>query len=327
MSRPLRIEYPGAWYHVMNRGAGRRAIFASDDDRRLFLSLLGELDETFAVETHAYCLLGNHYHLLLHTPRGHLGRAMRHLGGVYTQRVNRRAARDGPLFRGRYKAILVDAESYLLQLGRYIHLNPTSAGLCDRPQDYRWSSYPAYLGAVPAPAWLCREPTLRLLGRTGAAKRYRAFVEEGLDEETAAFYARGRLDPLFGDAAFRRAVAGRRLAGDRAIEIPDRRRVVAAPSLGRIIRVTAEEFGCAPRELQSVRRGRGRRNLPRGVAMALGRSAGGHPLAAIARAFGLGHYASVAKAIGRFKRLEREDRALARRVRRIRARLGGTKND
>ena len=128
MARPLRIEYPGAWYHAMNRGASGRAIFQSDRDRHAFLALFGDIAATFGVEVHAYCLMGNHYHLLLRTPRGNLSRALRHLNGVYTQRYNRTHGTDGPLFRGRFKAVLVDADTYLAALSRYIHLNPVTAG-------------------------------------------------------------------------------------------------------------------------------------------------------------------------------------------------------
>ncbi len=118
MSRPLRIEYPGAWYHVMNRGASGRTIFRSDRDWHTFLSLLGDLAATFAVEVHAYCLMGNHYHLLIHTPRGILSGAMRHLNSLYTQRYNRFHRTDGPLFRGRFKAIVIDADTYLAVVSR-----------------------------------------------------------------------------------------------------------------------------------------------------------------------------------------------------------------
>jgi REP element-mobilizing transposase RayT len=153
MSRPPRIEYEGAWYHVMNRGARRRQVFRGPAEDRIFLDLLGELHETFGVETHAYCLLGNHYRLLLRTPRGNLGRVMRHLGGLFTQRANRLAGRDGPIFRGRYKAILIEAKAHLAEVGRYIHLNSVMAGLVRRAEAWRWSSYPAYMGRTAANRW------------------------------------------------------------------------------------------------------------------------------------------------------------------------------
>ncbi len=124
MSRPLRIEFDGAWYHVMNHGSGGGEVFADEPDGAAFLGLLCAVSDRFGIEVHAYCLMHSHYHLLIHTPGGNLGRAMRHLNGVYTQAHNRRHGRDGPLFRGRYKAILVDAENYLARLGRYIHRVP-----------------------------------------------------------------------------------------------------------------------------------------------------------------------------------------------------------
>ena len=121
MARPLRIGYPGAWYHVMNRGAGRRYIFKNNTHRHYFLSLLEDTQDRFHAEWHAYCLMGNHYHLLLRTPDANLQRIMRHLNGLYTQFFNRSERKDGPLFRGRYKAFLVDTQSYWLPLSRYIH--------------------------------------------------------------------------------------------------------------------------------------------------------------------------------------------------------------
>jgi REP element-mobilizing transposase RayT len=324
MSRPLRIEYEGAWYHVMNRGAGRRQVFRGPAEGRLFLDLLGELDETFGVETHAYCLLGNHYHLLLRTPRGNLGRAMRHLGGLFTQRANRLAGRDGPIFRGRYKAVLIEAEAHLAAVGRYIHLNPVMAGLVRRPEAWRWSSYPAYLGRTVAPAWLHMAETLAGFGTRGARERYRAFVADGTDEETAAFYQRGRLEPVLGGRAFRQKVE-RRLAKAPAQSEAALRRRLAVPGLGQIIAATAAEFGQPRKSLLEPRRGRGQRNPARDTAVGLARTLGGQPLAAIAETFGYGHTAGASSAVGRFRRDVADDPSLARRVKRIKRELEGSK--
>ena len=138
MARPLRIEYPGAFYHVMNRGQSRRNIFIEDKGRQSFLDLLAEIVRLWKVKIYAYCLMDNHYHVLLSTPAGGLSRAMRHLDGIYTQRFNRAHHRDGPLFRGRYKAILIDAEEYFLSVVRYIHQNPLGVrGVVDMDR-YRW---------------------------------------------------------------------------------------------------------------------------------------------------------------------------------------------
>ncbi len=129
MSRPLRIEYQGAWYHVMNRGAGRRVIYRTNAERAYFLALLGDLQNTFGVQTHAYCLMDNHYHLLLHTPRGNLSAAMRYLNGGYTQHPNRSQGKDGALFRGRYQAVLGDVDRYLAELSRYLHRHDAGAAM------------------------------------------------------------------------------------------------------------------------------------------------------------------------------------------------------
>lgn len=137
MSRPLRILYPGAVYHVMNRGLAKRATFLEEADHARFVELLEDLAQRWRVRIFAYCCMTTHFHLLLQTPDPNLPRIMRHLGGLYTQRFNRTYGRDGPLFRGRYKAIVVQAEAYLLQVVRYIHLNPVAADLTHDPGAYR----------------------------------------------------------------------------------------------------------------------------------------------------------------------------------------------
>ena len=128
MTRPLRLEFPGALYHVTARGNARQGIYLDDQDRHLFLSVLSEVVGRFAWICHAYCLMDNHYHLLIETPQANLSLGMRQLNGVYTQRLNRRHARAGHVFQGRFKAILVERDAYLLKLARYIVLNPLRAG-------------------------------------------------------------------------------------------------------------------------------------------------------------------------------------------------------
>jgi len=145
MSRPLRIQYPGAVYHIMNRGRVRQPTFVDETDYRAFLETLAEAHGLWGIEVFAYCLIGNHYHLCLRTPRENLSRIMRHVDGIYTQRFNRRHRRDGTLFRGRYKGILIDADEYLAAVVRYIHLNAVAAGLVKMPEAYRWASHQYYL--------------------------------------------------------------------------------------------------------------------------------------------------------------------------------------
>ena len=154
MSRPLRIEFPGAVYHVTSRGDRQEAIFDDDSDRRLFLRVLAQGLERLDAKLLAYCLMGNHYHLVLVTNRANLSALMRHINGVYTQSYNFGHGKGGHLFQGRFKAILVDRDSYLLEVCRYVDLNPVRAGLVREPEQWAWSSYRAHVGQVAAPPWL-----------------------------------------------------------------------------------------------------------------------------------------------------------------------------
>ena len=155
MARPLRIEYSGAYYHVTSRGNERKAIFRDDRDRERLLELLARAVKDFHLRLHGYVLMSNHYHLLVETPRGGLSRALRYLNGVYTQAFNRRHRRVGHLFQGRYKAILVDKDAYLLELSRYIHLNPLRVELVKdlkELENYPYCGHGTILG-TPARQW------------------------------------------------------------------------------------------------------------------------------------------------------------------------------
>ena len=297
MARPLRIEFEGAWYHVMNRGAAHQQVFGSDVQRERFIELLGDLSDRFGIETHAYCLMGNHYHLLLHTPLGNLGRGMRHLNGVYTQYFNRYQDRDGPLFRGRYKAILVDADAYLLHLSSYIHRNPLEAGMVARVDDFRWSSYLAYVGKAAPVRGLCRTMVYSMLG--GKAKRYESFVAKGVDEELAKFYRGKGCSPILGGETFKQQVLERHLCDDP--ELPEFKRVHAPVSLDEIIEVVGATLDC-DRQLiyESVR---GRQNLARMLVAYFAHRAGRMTYREIAKALGMNHYSAVASSIRRLERL------------------------
>ena len=181
MARPLRLEFPGALYHVTSRGNGRADIFRGDDDRQAFLEVLASVCHRMNWVGYAYCLMSNHYHLVIETPDGNLSKGMRQLNGVYTQRFNRCHDHIGHVFQGRYKAILVDREAYLLELTRYVVLNPVQAGLVQAPEQWPWSSYGATSGQEAAPAWLATDWVLGQFGpiRAEAVARYVQFVHEG----------------------------------------------------------------------------------------------------------------------------------------------------
>lgn len=176
------MEFPGAVYHLTSRGNARQKIFFSDADRELFLDTLTQVVSRYGWICHAYCLMANHYHLLVETPRGNLSIGMRQLNGIYTQSFNRRHKRVGHLLQGRYKAILVEKEAYLLELCRYIVLNPTRVKGKAGHAAWKWSSYRATAGQAKVPEFLSVDWVLAQFGkhRRRAQKRYREFVSDGL---------------------------------------------------------------------------------------------------------------------------------------------------
>ena len=184
MSRPLRIQFPGALYHITSRGDGREAIYLDDRDRTAFLRVLAHTCDRFNWVCHGYCLMTNHYHLLVETPDSNLALGMRQLNGMYTQRFNRRHGRVGHVFQGRYHAVIVQKESHLLAVARYIVLNPVRAGLVRSPHGWRWSSYRATAGLVDAPVWLRTDWLLESFcsEQAAASHAYQRFVHEGLRE-------------------------------------------------------------------------------------------------------------------------------------------------
>ncbi|MGD9180025.1 MAG: transposase [Desulfobacterales bacterium] len=183
MSRSWRIEYEGALYHLLSRGNEGKDIFDDDRDRTIFLDTVGEMSERFEMIVYAYVLMRNHYHLMVRTERANLKKAMHWFGTTYTQRFNIRHSRNGHLFQGRYKSILVQNDAYLLQLSCYIHRNPLRAGVVKRLADYRWSSYLAYAYGRKAPEWLQTELILSLFDAKDRYKSYRKKVQGYAKEE------------------------------------------------------------------------------------------------------------------------------------------------
>jgi len=185
MARPLRICYPGAFYYITSRGNERKYLFKSKGDREKFLSYLKSATQRYGALIHVYCLMSNHYHLLMETPLGNLSQIMQHINGAYTTYFNVRHRRSGHLFQGRYKAILVDIDRYAKELSRYIHLNPVRAGIIDTPETYDWSSYPYFIGHKKTPEWLITNFILSYFGKkvSKAQKNYRNFVDAILGQE------------------------------------------------------------------------------------------------------------------------------------------------
>jgi len=202
MARPLRLEFAGAVYHVTSRGDRREDIFVDDTDRQTWLETLGHVCGRFNWVVHAYCLMSNHYHLLVETADGNLSAGMRQLNGSYTQQFNRRHGVVGHLFQGRYKAILIQKEAHLLELSRYVVLNPVRAKMVEAPEDWPWSSYVLCLQDQFAPRWLDLDWLLGQFGsqRSQARQAYRTFVAEGHGRASPLLATRHQL--ILGDDAF-----------------------------------------------------------------------------------------------------------------------------
>jgi len=230
MARPLRIEYEGALYHITSRGNAKTNIFRDDTDRIRFLEILKNVVDRFGWICHAYCLMDNHYHLLVETPRPNLSRGMHHLNGVYTQWFNRRHARYGHLMQGRFKSILVEEERYLLKLARYVVLNPVRAQMVRSARDWKWSSYRATAGQVACPDFLTIDRILSQFDedRAKAIRAYRRFVAEGTGADVWEDLAGG---VLLGGEAFVQSLKPLLNDVEENREIRRDERLAARPSL------------------------------------------------------------------------------------------------
>jgi putative transposase len=276
MVRPLRIEFPDAVYHVTARGNARMNIYKDDADRSEFLSVLEQTLKRFNWLLHAYCLMSNHYHLMIETPEGNLSAGMRQLNGVYTQRFNRRNRRVGHVFQGRFKAIVVERDSYLLELCRYVVLNPVRARMVRGAKDYKSSSYRATAGVSPVPGYLTCDWILSQFGtsKATAQQRYQGFVSEGI--KAPAPWDKLEAQMVLGNEAF---IAKLKRPGRGVREVRREQRFLGRPNLGGI-------FGKAAVTERSKRN--------RAIVEAAVRH--GYSQAAIASYLGL-HYSSVSKVI------------------------------
>ena len=277
MARPLRLEFAGALYHVTSRGDRREAIYEDDGDRKGFLDLLGDVCGECNWTCHAYCLMTNHYHLLVETPDANLARGMRQLNGIYTQRFNGRHRRVGHVFQGRYKAILVDGNAYLLELARYIVLNPVRAGMVRAAQEWPWSSYRAMVDGMACPGWLHRDWLLAAFARRKgqAIAAYTRFVADGVGQ--AAPWDELRNQIFLGDDHFVQAMQ-ERIDRDKALaEIPRTQRRPPAKPLS---------YYAA--------------NFNRDAAICAAYTSGGYTLRQIGEHFGL-HYSRVSRIVKKSK--------------------------
>jgi REP element-mobilizing transposase RayT len=311
MSRPLRIEYPGAFYHVTSRGNERKDVFKSKRDREKFLLYLESATERYGAKIHVYCLMSNHYHLLIETPGGNLSQVMRHINGAYTTYFNRKRQRSGHLFQGRYKAILVEADEYATQLSRYIHLNPVRAGIVGSPGDYPWSSYPYYTGQKKSADWLVTDFVLSFFGQTTSAapKAYRDFVEVLEKEEYESPLKEVFASTILGGEGFIKDIQGKYLAeAGKNRNVPALTELTVSKTIEEIREAVEGMFGSEPR-------------ISKKVALHVCHRYSGKKLKEIGICFGVGESA-VSQTSRRFETILAKDKAIRRKVENLYKELG-----
>lgn len=276
MSRPLRLEFPGAFYHITSRGDGREAIFLEKSDYLGFTHLLGEVCERYNWRCHAYCLMTNHYHLVIETPDANLSQGMRQLNGIYTQRFNRCHERVGHVFQGRYKAIIVDADAYLLELARYVVLNPVRAQMVRSAGQWPWSSYRAMLGKEEGHSWLETRYLLSQFSsqRVKARERYIDFVASA--KHKTPIWGNLQHQIYLGDTKFVKRMQAYIENPSQLLEVPIAQRRMPAKALSYYAEITCD----------------------RDEAMQLAYLTGQYTLREIANYFGV-HYSTVSRAVKR----------------------------
>lgn len=316
MSRPLRIEYPGAWYHIMNRGRRSEKIYLKKTDYQIFIDLLIEACELWDVNISAYSLMPNHYHLLVNTPQGNLSRFMRHVNGVYTQRFNKNHSTEGQLFKGRYKSILVDGDSYLLKLVRYIHRNPLRAKMVKNINDFEWSSNQGYISDSKEWKWLYKDFILSIFSEKAreALNDYRDFISQIDDKELIKTLESKKWPTMMGSDDFIFSIKERYYKQKINLEVPES--VCLSPDYKIIKEEVCSYFKIDKGELQKSKRNN--INLPRNIAIYLSRKLRKDPLDQIGLEFSLNRYSSVSSVLNRTKELLKKDSKLQRIVEEIR---------
>lgn len=300
----------------MNRGRRGEAVFQSNDDYQRFIDIVHEAVELFSLRISAYCLMTNHYHLLVQTPDANLSRCMRHINGIFTQRFNAQYGYDGQLFRGRYKAILVGEDRYLLQLVRYIHNNPLRAGIVQSAGQYEWSSHRGYLSRAKKWDWLHKQFLLSMFSKDSKhqLQLYRSFMAEDEDKTFLDRMNLKRLPSVLGDNSFVTSIKERFFERKRHTEVPESKRL--APDTNDILNAVCGIYGIDKAQLCVAKRGA--INEARNMAIYLLRYLRGDSLTTIGKVFDIQSYSTVSSIIERFKIRMQVERKLFRNVEEIR---------
>lgn len=309
MARPLRIEYPGAFYHITSRGNEQKDIFKNEQDFGKFLAYLESAVQRYGAVIHAYCLMSNHYHILMETPMGNLSQIMRHINGAYTTYFNTKRQRAGHLFQGRYKAILVDADEYAEELSRYIHLNPVRAGVVTKPEEYDRSSYQCYIGKKKIPSWLKVDFILGFFGATTktAQEKYHEFVDAGANKELDAPLKNTIASTILGGVDFVREIKSKYLSGKKVDRNVPALRNLRKRSIREIVEATQRALG-------------GDETLSKKAAIYLCHRYSGRRLREIGDFFNIGE-SSVSQTTRRFSAILDRDKKLSKKMKDICDRL------
>jgi len=304
----------------MNRGRRGESVFEGEGDREVFVALLKEAAELWDVRISAYCLMGTHYHILAQTPQGNLSRFMRHLNGVYTQRFNRLHGYDGQLFRGRFKSILVEEESYLLELVRYIHRNPVRAGMVETPAGYVWSSHAGYLSAAKKWNWLHKDFILTMLAADKKKHRqaYLQFMGQNESDELLDLFERKKWPSLLGSENFLSWIKETFFEQKKHRQVPES--ALLAPDLQEIRKAVCRVYGVVEKDLLTAQRGKS--NEPRNVAIYLCRILRNDTLMELGKEFGMSGYSPAGSAVERVKKKLTTDKKLQKKIEKIQQVLG-----
>jgi len=284
MARQLRIEYEGSFYHVTSRGNMRERIFFQDRDREKFLEILMRTRERYGYLLHAYALMDNHYHLLIETPKANLSQIMQNINTSHTVYVNKKYGRNGHLFQGRFKGIIVDKDAYLITLSKARNLNPVRAGMVDRPEDYRWTSYRDYMGESGPNGFVVTSDTLGYFSnrKREAVAAYRAFAEAGIGADHNPFR---EVDGgcVLGSPRFKEKVRCLLKGREHSEELPQLKRFRETVPMSQVIKACCGHYGRSEEELVRTSRG----NKPRDIAIYLAKVMSGRKNKEVGALFGI----------------------------------------
>jgi REP element-mobilizing transposase RayT len=317
MTRPWRIEFEGAYYHILSRGNERRNIFSDSDDRVSFLETLGKMSDRFEVEVYAYVLMDNHYHLLLKTNKPNISKSMQWFGTTYTRQYNIKHKRNGHLFQGRFKNFLIENDEYLMLLSCYIHRNPLRAGIVRRLADYPWSSYPIYAYGKKSPEWLLTKPILSLLDTKDKHMAYRKMVQDYSREEKK-IWEDFRHGLFLGSQKFIDRIKSKYLSENPDVEIPQKRQVLRDTNPENILKKAAKVLKCDTDDFLQSSRISDSNKLNRDLLIYLLWSTGWYNNQEIGNLFGLG-YSSISRRVTIMKSRISKDDKINKRITKIKS--------